>query len=100
MGRQIIKQPDGNGYALWSTVVDSFLIIDAQPEEIADYISDGDRNYTRERTARIVAQMEAGEQPYGRHTMTWDEALVLHQEVNGKPFDIEQERAASAAYPD
>ena len=35
MGRQIIKQPNDK-YAVWSSVIDDFIIINATPDELIE----------------------------------------------------------------
>ncbi|WP_406172115.1 hypothetical protein [Streptomyces sp. NBC_00996] len=36
MGQQIIKQPDGR-LSVFSSVTDSFIVVDASPEEIVEW---------------------------------------------------------------
>ena len=91
MGQQIIRQPDGQ-YALWSSVVDSFVLIDADPEGIIEYWIEQEEKRLRERVAEIVASLEAGGKPYHQFTMSWHEALARHEQVHGSPFDLEAER--------
>jgi len=71
MGREIIKQPDGK-YALWSTIVDDFILTDCEPEEITAY-------ELTERAADLIKHnniifetLNRGEKY--RHFRTWDEA--------------------------
>lgn len=91
MGQQIIRQPDGK-YAVWSSVVDSFVMIDAEPHEIADYWVEVEAGRLRESVNRIVAELEAGGRPYHQFTKTWDEALRRHEEIHGTAFNLELER--------
>ena len=92
MGQQIIRQPDGR-YALWSSIVDSFVLIDAMPDEIADAMIEREAENIRRQVARIVAELAEGRKPYLQFTKTWYEALRTHQEVHGEPFDLERVRA-------
>lgn len=44
MARQIEMQPNGK-YAVWSTIVDGYVIVDATPEEIIEqYVEDARRD--------------------------------------------------------
>ncbi len=67
MGHQIIRQPNGK-YAIWSTVVDNFIVYDATVEEI---IAE-EQVEMHERIAKSVrdtsARLERGEQQYGDRT--------------------------------
>lgn len=93
MSSQIIKQPDGK-YAIWSTGVDTFTVIDCTPEDIIQMWYEEAAQRLREGVLRTVAELEAGGKPYYQFTMTWQEALDMHLEVHGEPFDIDKERAA------
>lgn len=82
MGQQIIRQPNGL-YAIWSSVVDHFILYDCTPEGIIE-------ERCKEECARIekgvretVAQLEAGEKPYYQFTKTWEEAIAWAEEVHG-----------------
>lgn len=94
MGRQIIKQPDGR-YAVWSSVVDSFVMIDASPEEIIDDMLADEKDRIQKQVAEVIAKLAAGKKPYHQFTMTWAEAMATHAEIHGEAFDLEAERAAA-----
>jgi len=83
MGQQIIKQPNGL-YAVWSTIVDDFIMIDALPEDI---IKDRVRTETKritEKVNQIINQLENGEAPYYQFTQTFQEAVDWIVHVHGK----------------
>ena len=82
MGQQIIKQPNGY-YAVFSSVVDNFVILDATPQEIIDEWIDYERKRLTERVNQIVKELDSGGKPYYQFTMTWDEANALIREVYG-----------------
>ena len=86
MGYQVIRQPDGK-LALWSTVVDSFVVVDATTDEIVEFFVQRAADEARyEGIGACALAIETGSSGLA-HRMTWDEALAHHQKVYGKPFD-------------
>lgn len=83
MGHQIIKQPNGN-YAVWSTIVTDFVVIDATPEEIIQIWIEDESEKIREQVMKTVGKLERGEKPYYQFTMDWKEALKTRDEFHGK----------------
>ena len=83
MGQQIIKQPDGK-LAVFSSVVDAFLVVDATPEEIIEWRAEEAAQKAREQTQRELAHVLAGEprKAYYQFTKTWEEASRLDRENN------------------
>ncbi len=79
MGQQIIRQPDGK-LAVFSTVVDGFLLFDATPEEVIEWRAQCAADNARERTRAELERVLDVEnpKPYLRFTLTWGEALALH----------------------
>ena len=88
MSEQIIKQPDGQ-YAVWSTVVDAFILIDATAQDIVDYRVDEYRQQQTKQVDRIINALNAGDRPYYQFTMTFDEALRRYNEVHGSTVTLE-----------
>ena len=82
MGQQIILQPNGK-FAVWSSVVDDFVLYDAMPAEILDMWVAIYRRDMERTIARTVIQLRAGEKPYYQFTKTWDEALARRRRVHG-----------------
>lgn len=93
MSNQIIKQPDGR-FAVWSTITDGFILIDATPAEIVEEWLSDERARLTERVEVITDALDAGERPYHQFTESWEEALETYRQVHGVPFDLEAERAA------
>jgi hypothetical protein len=91
MSYQIVKQPDGQ-LAVWSTIVDSFVMIDATQPDVVDFLLNGQVGHTTRRVAEIVASLERGGKPYGQFTESWEDLQRTHIEVHGMPFDLEAER--------
>jgi hypothetical protein len=93
MGQQIIQQPDGK-YALWSSVVDAFVLIDATPEEIVEHWLAEEATRLRSRVAEIVQQLNEGKRPYLQFQMSWPEALKTYRDIHGREFSLEVARRA------
>lgn len=89
---RIVKQPDGK-LAVWSTSVDSFVMIDAEQSDIVDYFLDGQVRRMTQDVAGIVESLDRGGRPYGEFTDSWDECLAWHEAQHGKPFSLEEERS-------
>jgi hypothetical protein len=65
MGQQIIRQPDGK-LAVFSSVVDAFVVVDATPEEIIEWRAQEAAEQARERTrAELARVLDSGDpKPY------------------------------------
>lgn len=82
MGRQIIKQPNGL-YALWSSVVDDFVMLDATPEEIIEDAVEDSRKEITARVKDVVAKLGKGGRPYFQRTKSFDECVERIKELHG-----------------
>ena len=79
MGRSIVKQPNGF-YAVWSSVVDDFIVIDASAEEIiSEYVTDA----IKEIEVRVNAEIENIEEK-GKSHRTFEECIRIIKSVHGK----------------
>jgi hypothetical protein len=85
MGQQIIRQPDGK-LAVFSSVVDAFVIVDATPEEIVEWRAEAGAEEARERTRAELARVldDANPRPYYQFTLTWEEAAEMDRK-NSEP---------------
>jgi hypothetical protein len=82
MPQQIIQQPDGR-LAVFSTVVDAFIVLDATPDELIEYRAEEAAEKAREDTRREIDRVLSGEsRPYYQFTMTWEEAEAKDRETN------------------
>ncbi len=72
MAHFIIKQPDGK-LALWSTIVDDFIRVDASREELIAY-------WLEDYRLELEKRIDKAEQIGGEH-MTWEECM---QEIEEK----------------
>lgn len=82
MGQQIVKQPNGL-FAVWSSIVDNFVITDATPEEIIEEWSEREARRIRVDVTEWVARLNAGKRG-GSFTKSYDECLDLIREVHGR----------------
>lgn len=79
MGQQIIKQPNGK-YAVFSSVVDAFVLLDAEQPEVFEHFIDAARRQAERDVARVFEKLDKGQKPYYQFTMTFDEAAQSHIE--------------------
>jgi hypothetical protein len=99
MGHQVIRQPDGQ-LAVWSTVVDDFVIFDATTEEIAEHYAEEARKKAREDWAEACKRaLETGTSGRYQFAMQWEEAQEQRASVHGAPFDLEKARAEQPPQP-
>ena len=84
MGHQIVRQPDGL-LAVFSSVVDSWVLVDATPEELSDWYAELAAEDARKRTAALVEHVLAGEprKAYYQFAMSFDEADRMSREHGG-----------------
>ena len=82
MGRQIIMQPNGK-YAIWSSIVDNFILLDAEPEEIVEEFLSSAKQGIKFETDRIFKALNKGDRPYYQFTKTWEEAIKEVKRVHG-----------------
>lgn len=91
MPQCIIKQPNGY-YAIFSTIVDNFTVVDCSRDDLIEEFMERERELITQKVDRILAALEAGEKPYNQFTMSWEEALETIREVHGTE---EAERVAA-----
>jgi hypothetical protein len=83
MPQQIVKQLNGL-YAIWSTVVDDFVMIDATPEDIIADRIERESGEIRRRVNNVIAELESGMgRPYHQFTMTFAECVAAIKERHG-----------------
>jgi ADP-ribosylglycohydrolase len=83
MGHQIIKQSNGK-YAIFSSIVDDFILANVTPEEIIEYYIKRESEDIRKRINKTIDQLNSGEKPYYQFTMTLEEALDTIKDVHGE----------------
>lgn len=93
MSYRIVRQPDG-GLAVWSTVVDDWVLLDAEQADIIDLLLEYRVSFVTARVGEIVANLDRGDRPYGQFTQTWDELQARRAEIHGEPLDLDAARAA------
>lgn len=82
MANRIVQQPNGL-YAIWSTVVDDFTMIDCTPEEIIDEWTEAERVRIVESVRKVIQQLKEGGKPYFQFTETFDECVARIRELHG-----------------
>lgn len=88
MGHQIIKQPNGL-YAVWSSVVDHFIMWDCTPEDIIEDRVQEFREQTDKGVREICRRLDEGDmKTYHQFTMTWNEAIEDIEEQYGKDDEV------------
>ena len=95
MGTQIVKQPNGK-YALWSSIVDDFTLLDADANDIIESFVDDFRRRCTADVNRVIAELERGGSPYHQFTKSFDDCLAIIKEVHGN--DCESLRYFKGVY--
>ncbi|MET9555102.1 hypothetical protein [Streptomyces sp. NPDC006645] len=78
MGQQIIRQPDGR-LAVFDSVTDSFIVVDATREEVVEWRAEEAAEAARDRTEAELARVLDSDRPYHQFTLTWEEASERHK---------------------
>jgi len=73
---QIVKQPDGK-YAIWSSVVDDFIYVDATADEVILWFGREAKIKVMNEVKETIQILNEGGKPYYQFTKTWEE-------LNGK----------------
>ncbi|MCZ4510419.1 hypothetical protein O3Q52_19945 [Streptomyces sp. ActVer] len=84
MGQQIIQQPDGK-LVVFSSVTDTFIVVDATPEELVEWRAEEAAERAREQTRRELDRVLAGDSraAYFQFALTWEEASAKDREHEG-----------------
>lgn len=84
MGQQIIQQPDGR-LAVFSSITDTFIVVDATPDELVEWRAEEAAEKAREQTRRELEKVLAGDSRavYFQFAMTWEEAAAEDRENGG-----------------
>ncbi|MFH9430249.1 hypothetical protein ACH4JZ_18400 [Streptomyces sp. NPDC017615] len=83
MGQQIIVQPDGR-LAVFDSVCDAFVLVDASPEEVTEWRAAEAADRARERTEAELKRVLESDRPYYQFTLTWPEAERLDRKNRGR----------------
>lgn len=81
MAHQIIKQPDGK-YAIWSSIVDDFVITDCTLKEYIEFLIERESKRIRNEVEEIARKLENGEKPYYQFTKTYEEAVKFRNQIH------------------
>jgi hypothetical protein len=85
VGSQIIQQPDGR-LALWSSIVDDWVLYDASPEALVEHMVEIAANDARRKAEQMVAAVVEGEPEriYHQFAMTFEAAQELRARIHGE----------------
>ncbi|MFD3520426.1 hypothetical protein [Streptomyces sp. NPDC058653] len=88
MGQQIIKQPDGK-LAVFSTITDTFIVVDATPEELVEWRAEEAAERAREHTLRELGKVLNGDPRSAcfQFAMTYEEAVEKDRQSDGDLID-------------
>ena len=81
MARQIIKQPNGK-LAIWSSIVDDFIITEATTEEYINFRIEEETARLNKEIPEIVAKLDKGIK-IGYYDQTWEDALETIRKRHG-----------------
>jgi hypothetical protein len=88
MGRQIIRQPgEPERYAIFSTVTDTFIAVNATADEVIDWFAEQAKLRAREDTEDVIADIRSGERAYAQFSLSWEDALEMHEANDRTPLD-------------
>ncbi len=89
MGHTVIKQPNDK-YAIFSSVIDDFIILDANKDELIEFYVDSAREEITERFDRMFGYYDRGQTPpiyAGGPSITWMEAINRRKEIHGNEVE-------------
>ena len=82
MARQIIRQPNGK-FAIWSTIIDNFIMWDATEEEYIAFRIEEETERIKVEIPEIIKKLNSGER-VGYYDYTWESSLERIKEVHGE----------------
>lgn len=86
MGRQIIKQPQGDLYAVWSSICDDFIYVNLTPQDIIDaFVCEATEQIEKDVMTKITDLHEGKGTQF---TKTWEKALKRRNEIHGNADDF------------
>lgn len=88
MGQQIIRQPDGK-LAVFSSIVDSWILYDANEEGLEEYFAEQAAAESRRMTRQAIADLDAGVQrrPF---MMSFEEADEIASRHGGRLAEVRE----------
>jgi hypothetical protein len=87
MGQQVIKQPNGS-YAVWSSIVDNFILLNASKEEIVEYYIARESKRVKELVDELVERADNPDSG-NQFTLSYESALDRISRVHG-PEEVEE----------
>jgi hypothetical protein len=99
MARKVIRQPNGN-YAVFSTVVDDFIIVNATKQELIDEDIKEAKETIQQKYDEMFEYFDDGKEPphyLVGSPLTWEEAMERVTDVHGEEMAA---KSLAAALPD
>lgn len=94
MGHQIIRQPNRK-FAIWSSIVDDFVFLNATMEDIIQYYVEKFKKDIRISVKTEIDALDGGEKPYAQFTKTFREAIDCIRKVHGPERQAKREKEMS-----
>lgn len=91
MARCIFKQPDGK-YAEYSTIVDSFVTLDATKEELIQIARQEAADEAEERLNMVLERVDNSKNNSSWPTLTWEEAVKRHNNHSEQKIKLIKEK--------
>ncbi len=104
MALRILRRPD-NLWAVWSTVVDDFIMDGVEEELVIDFFVEDAKRRAREMTLMVLEQLKAGGHPSG---YTYEGTVAVYNslhpdapigEVTYAPSEVSSEREGDRSAP-
>ncbi|MFI2616601.1 recombinase family protein [Streptomyces sp. NPDC018584] len=99
MGQQIIRQPDGK-YSVFSSVTNTFIVLDASEEELIEWRATEAADRARDQAGRELERVKSSDsRPYHQFTLTWEEAVRLHKKYKGTDDSSTRLTSSATTHP-
>lgn len=82
MGRQIVKQLNDK-YAIWSSSVDDFIVVDADVTDIIEYLVEEKAHQIAASVHKEIDSIDNGKSLYGSFTMLFNDCIESIREIHG-----------------
>jgi hypothetical protein len=84
VGHQIIKQPGKDTYAVFSSIVDSWILYDATREDLLEYYAERAAKDARDDASRTIDLVDENpRKAYCQFTLSFEEANAMSIEHGG-----------------
>jgi hypothetical protein len=80
MAFQVMRDPEHEGYAIFSTYTDTFVKRGMSGVAVIDFFVEDAVFSVKENISTVLDKLDAGKKPYMQFTLTFKEAMKLHNE--------------------